>query len=488
METYKGKINEFVDWVSGEEKSFEEGITVSSTEGLPVSGASIRELLQTRLQHPITIISDEDAGLYRMFASDASMKKWQSMKDNGATEEQLRQFEIFNFERPTDWQFTVSGISNDTKYVVLGDREQSGCNFNLGFTISKQNGDRTSQPITVSIETTYKGNKYIHQPIEIPSSIVNSGNTYNLNIYDYLKSGVNGVKIIFKPKGISVTADYDFDVNVVQFQLEDVWSNEKSINYNEGFSPGEKITIPIKILRNITGFQMKVHAYVDGVLAKDGNNQNANAEFTVEDSGQIINKDIYIYNSYDASDVGQKKVHTLQIYATMNTGTYIFTSNLLYYTFETLSSVQGLDNRIINFQYSITDNRSLNAPIRDQEFYIALTQYQKFYLNWGYYNDNTSRNQQKDIDWYIKAVNESNEEETIVQQLGRTTGINRQVKDKFGFTPIVSENEGFNYFITGCIGEEQVLNILLSMMQINQCLWVRHVLMIKKIWILRQKS
>jgi hypothetical protein len=48
METFNGKINEFVDWVTGEDTSSQEAeqeIRVSSTGGLPVSGASIRELL-----------------------------------------------------------------------------------------------------------------------------------------------------------------------------------------------------------------------------------------------------------------------------------------------------------------------------------------------------------------------------------------------------------------------------------------------------------
>jgi hypothetical protein len=41
METYKGKINEFVDWVSGQ-NSLTGG---NDTDNLPVSGAKIRELL-----------------------------------------------------------------------------------------------------------------------------------------------------------------------------------------------------------------------------------------------------------------------------------------------------------------------------------------------------------------------------------------------------------------------------------------------------------
>jgi len=50
METFNGYINEFVDWVTGEDTSEKEqnpNITrTSSTNGIPVSGGSIRELIQ----------------------------------------------------------------------------------------------------------------------------------------------------------------------------------------------------------------------------------------------------------------------------------------------------------------------------------------------------------------------------------------------------------------------------------------------------------
>ena len=53
MDTFDNYINEFVDWVTGEDTSLKEEVEklrVSSTGGLPVSGGSIRELLQTRLK------------------------------------------------------------------------------------------------------------------------------------------------------------------------------------------------------------------------------------------------------------------------------------------------------------------------------------------------------------------------------------------------------------------------------------------------------
>jgi len=47
----------------------------------------------------------------------------------------------------------------------------------------------------------------------------------------------------------------------------------------------------------------------------------------------------------------------------------------------------------------------------------------------------------------------------VVQQLGKTTGVNKTIKDPFGFTPTISQDEGFDYFIVASINEVDVLNI-----------------------------
>ena len=54
METYTGKINEFIDWVSGENDLTKQ----NETGGLSVSGGSIRELLQERLKKPFVLKED----------------------------------------------------------------------------------------------------------------------------------------------------------------------------------------------------------------------------------------------------------------------------------------------------------------------------------------------------------------------------------------------------------------------------------------------
>ena len=89
METFNNYIDEFVDWVTGEDTSSqeqEEKIRVSSTGGLPVSGGSIRELLQTKLKKPFVYYEDVKAGLYRLFSGEATRDKWIRMNTEGSSD------------------------------------------------------------------------------------------------------------------------------------------------------------------------------------------------------------------------------------------------------------------------------------------------------------------------------------------------------------------------------------------------------------------
>ena len=72
METYKGKINEFVDWVSGIDSLTGESVT----GGLQVSGSSIRQLLQKKLSAPFYMFEDTANNRYRMFSSEDAYALW----------------------------------------------------------------------------------------------------------------------------------------------------------------------------------------------------------------------------------------------------------------------------------------------------------------------------------------------------------------------------------------------------------------------------
>ena len=114
IETYTGKINEYVDWVTGKDTLTDQDVT----GGLPVSGGSIRNLLQDKLKKPLYMYEDVENGLYRMFSSEESKNLFISDPQAYAN------LEIFNFVRPSDYELSTD-ISLNPRYLISGDSTQT---------------------------------------------------------------------------------------------------------------------------------------------------------------------------------------------------------------------------------------------------------------------------------------------------------------------------------------------------------------------------
>jgi hypothetical protein len=100
MDLYNEEIDEFVDWVSGEDV-----ISKRDRTGFKqVSGGKIRELLQNRLRNPITFIEDAEAGLYRVFSSEKAYRRWLS------DPVEYSELELFTFARPSAYKITAAGL------------------------------------------------------------------------------------------------------------------------------------------------------------------------------------------------------------------------------------------------------------------------------------------------------------------------------------------------------------------------------------------
>ena len=93
MDLYTKKINEFTDWVSGE-NSLTNG---NDTNNLPVSGARIRELLQDHLKEPIYLWRDTTENLYRIFSSADAWRIWDSDRTRYAD------LELASFVAPSEY-------------------------------------------------------------------------------------------------------------------------------------------------------------------------------------------------------------------------------------------------------------------------------------------------------------------------------------------------------------------------------------------------
>ena len=92
METYKGTINEYIDWTTGIDSIT--GNRVSGvTEETPISGKSIRELLQSHIKTPFVTYKDDKGGYIRFFslseislyASISSLSEWSKGKTNSVS-------------------------------------------------------------------------------------------------------------------------------------------------------------------------------------------------------------------------------------------------------------------------------------------------------------------------------------------------------------------------------------------------------------------
>ena len=159
---YTGKINEFVDWVSGENSFTGE----NDTGGLEVSGASIRELLQSRLKVPFCIIEDPENNKYRMFSSREAYNLWLENPTDNAD------LELFNFVRPSDYKLELTatdpnGFNN--KYIRLGDSNNSAARIAFHWNIYND-----ELVIDISIPNNSKGISVFTSNDAIGSIIVQS--------------------------------------------------------------------------------------------------------------------------------------------------------------------------------------------------------------------------------------------------------------------------------------------------------------------------
>lgn len=134
METYTGKINEFVDWVTG----IDSLSAANVTDGKPVSGASIRALVQEKLKTPFYIYEDIAQNKYRMFSSKESYLIW---KENPSDNSYL---ELFNFARPSDYKLELTAVEANgfnNKYIRYGDSNNTAARIAFHWNIYNDEGE-----------------------------------------------------------------------------------------------------------------------------------------------------------------------------------------------------------------------------------------------------------------------------------------------------------------------------------------------------------
>ena len=206
METYKGKINEFVDWTTGVNSITNQTISGVSSSN-PISGQSIRELLQEHLKTPFVKYDDPKSGQYIFFSSEEAKNQWLVLTGATATEEQkelAKTLPITTMARPADT--TISAIRvidgrevgkddqidlGTSRYITFGDSASDEANIQYTVRMYKEQGGQSQETIdsfVVTFEITNSVGNVQRIVEEYDSNMVTTGSELKIlsfNCYNY---------------------------------------------------------------------------------------------------------------------------------------------------------------------------------------------------------------------------------------------------------------------------------------------------------------
>ena len=370
MDLYTGKINEFVDWVSGQNQL----TGGSATGGLQVSGGSIRELLQRKLKEPFYMFEDTANNKYRMFSSEDAYAMW---KENPTDNQDL---ELFNFVRPSDYKLELVATNSDgfnNKFIRYGDSNSTSAVIAFSWNIFNDEGDASdsmSATYTITNEATGSSTTFTRW-------YNRSDANPNFSIYEYLQPGENTVTIQCKGTTTGARNTKTFTIVLLQIGLT------STFKFYDKFSANDPIQIPYVFERNNTSGTAKIHFVID-----EGGEGKEYSRDVVQDGPTRITE---IQRAQIQLSEGQ---HTLQIWAEAkyNDGNTTVNSNLLYYTFTVGSSIVGSTFKYINISTSFDSGQ---FPL--SSLMLNATQYESQTLRWGYYTDSLQTNTQISVVWKL---------------------------------------------------------------------------------------
>jgi len=125
-------------------------------------------------------------------------------------------------------------------------------------------------------------------------------------------------------------------------------------------------------------------------------------------------------------------VHTLRLFATLGSGGSAtqFTSNIIYFNFETASPATNIVNKFINIKYDTSANKDYISS--NGEVILYATQYEPFVLNWSYYTDHLNIDNSINVQWYLRYKQDNEYHEMLV---GTGIGSKGIVSDPLTFIP-----------------------------------------------------
>ena len=430
---YTGKINEFVDWVSGENSFTGE----NDTGGLEVSGASIRELLQSRLKVPFCIIEDPENNKYRMFSSREAYNLWlENPTDNS-------ELELFNFVRPSDYKLELTatdpnGFNN--KYIRLGDSNNSAARIAFHWSIYNDEGESSdAMSATYTITNSASG-----ASTSFTRWYNKSDADPNIPIYNYLQPGENVISVECKGTTTGARNNKTFTIVLLELNLS------STFKFYDKFVRGNVIQVPYTFERNDTSGTAKIHFQLD-----DGG------------EGKVYTVDVLQDGPTRTTAIQQMQVnlaegqHSLQIWVEgkYNDGNISVMSNLLYYTFTIASDVVGNTSKYLNICQSFTQG---NFPL--SSLTIQATQYESQQLQWSYYTDSLQSNTQISVTW--KLLQGLDDENPTI--LSTATANNQEKAPDLNYIPTIYTREGVDTYIVGYYGETALVTIPIYIVKNNK--------------------
>ena len=432
--TYDQKINEFVDWLTGN-NSLTGG---NDTGNLPVSGGRIRELLQNKVKRPVHVERYKDEHLYRIFSSEDAKEAWERTKDDNLV--------IASFVAPSEYAIDIRMKSKQHAYIRYGITGQDGSIIKYSWKTANDKGNVFSENVSVTYTNSTTGQSFSEVISPDPEA---EENVVEKEMNKYLQLGTNAISITFK--GITTGAEAKVDINITTIQF----TIDTSLNYTALQRNGSPLLFNLYANRNITGpltFRTKRIYY--------GNNEFDDPTYITDIVDSSKNISLVQENSLNPSDTYSEtgesslinlksRIHSVQVWGQMEIDDKIFHSNLLYYLIATgLGDGETVgrtpDGIVIKYEF----NNRIDF-LNPGEFSMLATQYEAMEFDWAYirYIDLTQGN----ISWFLREVDIEDPLDVSNTFINVYQCTPNQQAPKFTFIPTIYTRPNKKTYLVACI-------------------------------------
>lgn len=417
---YTEKINEYVDWITGIDSITKQKITDKQ-----ISGKSIRDLLQERLQCPIYMYYDQDERLYRIFSSKEAFELWNTREENPELIETLEKLELYNFIAPSPYSFNITdhfgnNFNTQKRYVRTGiSNDQTVLQYMWELLQDDSHRD-DGMIVTYTID-----NNGQQSFIERYSS---AQQKVTIDLFQYLSEGENRITVSLKGEETKAVKVFSFVIECITLSIS------SNFNYYQSQTNNQYVQFIVDLKGPGTALK-----YIKGYLDYDEIDLGIGAI----PANTTSFSDTVMYYIQGLSE----GVHNLQIVAFCNVDGKEFYSNTLYYEFVLPENSSDSKKEYILIAHSI-EELSGGHLTEDDEFTLNAIQYQSMSVSWGY-SSNSASIDTVDVKWSIV-----NDRETEEFPISKQTGIKDTESSKVSFIPSVSSKQG-SWYLKGITSSGQ---------------------------------